>query len=235
MGKCRKGFTTIELMIAISILVLLMGIVLVGFGALGNRGKTTDTKVALEAAKSMLAELEAGGAMTRVKDLFLAGSQDYYQLGIMAPDFGVLTGEPDRDMETRYRVVFALPSPRCDGSTANVMRQLYSIPRNLKILESLPVNRTAKVPDPKLKKPVKPVTALLDGWGNPIIFVPAGGMKGCMDAKTGNITKPVVTSVGVIQYDASAPLPGGSRPFFVSAGPDGDFLTHQDNIYSFEN
>jgi prepilin-type N-terminal cleavage/methylation domain-containing protein len=236
-GKCRKGFTTIELMIAIAILVLLMGIVLVGFGVLGNHGKATDTKVALEAAKSMLAEFEAAGAMSRVKDLYLDGSNDYYKQGIMAPDYGVMTGEAARDAALWSQIVFVV-SPKCDGTTANVMRQLYSMPNNRKVLESLPGRRIAKVLNPKVKVAKNPndsATVLLDGWGNPIIFVPAGGMRGCMDAKTGNITQPVITSVGVIQYDVKAQLPGGARPFFVSAGPDGDFLTHQDNIYSFEN
>lgn len=237
MGKCRKGFTTIELMIAIAILVLLMGIVLVGFSTLGARGKATDTRVALEAAKSMLAEAEAAGALGRVKDLYLAGNQDYWKKGISAP-IGLMSGEASTDAGLWSDIVFAVPDKKCDGSTAYVMRQLLSFPGNRKVLESLPDRRIAKILAPNVKTPSKPndsVTALVDGWGNPIIFVPAGGLRDCAGVGTGNTANLVVTSVGVVEHKTSDPLPSGARPFFVSAGPDGNFVTHEDNLYSFEN
>lgn len=47
-----------------------------------------------------------------------------------------------------------------------------------------------------------------DGWGHPIAYLPAG-----------------TTGIG------TAP---GNRPFFVSPGPDGRFLTQEDNVYSYE-
>ncbi|HEX2970909.1 MAG TPA: type II secretion system protein [Tepidisphaeraceae bacterium] len=228
-GKCRKGFTTIELIVAITILVLLMGMVMVGFGVVGNRGKATDTQVALEAAKSMLAELDASRNLVRVKDLFLDSSKDYYQLGINAPE-GRLTGDPESDDEIRRRTVWTAPG-NSKGSTANVMKQLYSMPNNRKMLEALPARRAAQIP---LRRQPREMI-LLDGWNNPIIFVPAGGLRGCMDAKTDSIGDPVITSAGVIQNDTAVPLPGGAHGFFVSAGPDGLFTTHQDNVYSFEN
>ncbi len=85
---------------------------------------------------------------------------------------------------------------------------------------------------------------LLDGWGNPIIFVPATGLHvkllngkssyGANDPTqnyiwispeghvTGNGTaNPVVDKIG--------------KPFWASAGPDGDFTKGDDNIYSFQN
>jgi hypothetical protein len=56
----------------------------------------------------------------------------------------------------------------------------------------------------------------LDDWGNPIIFVPSGGLR--MTTATGRPF--VVTS------------PRGG-PFWASAGPDGDLSTPDDNVYSF--
>ena len=35
-------------------------------------------------------------------------------------------------------------------------------------------------------------------------------------------------------FDPRVGMAGGDRPFFVSAGPDGDFLTRGDNLYSYE-
>jgi len=42
-----------------------------------------------------------------------------------------------------------------------------------------------------------------------------------------------VTSMGVI--NPADQLPPGSTGFFASAGPDGDFSTGDDNVYSFGN
>jgi prepilin-type N-terminal cleavage/methylation domain-containing protein len=74
----------------------------------------------------------------------------------------------------------------------------------------------------------------LDAWGNPILFVPWGlgsakpiGQLGTMVAGGNSIT---MTSAGpYYSTDHSS-----HRPFFASAGPDGDFSKGDDNIYSFE-
>jgi hypothetical protein len=56
------------------------------------------------------------------------------------------------------------------------------------------------------KSPGQPI--LEDPWGTPIVFMPR--------------QSPVI---------GMAP---GDRPFFFSAGPDRNFLTKQDNLYSYE-
>ncbi len=81
------------------------------------------------------------------------------------------------------------------------------------------------------------VPVLLDGWGNPIIFVP-GGILG--NGAAINADGTVIPGSGSMHSSAvSAPAgyqvrsPDG-RPFFASAGPDGDFSKADDNLYSFE-
>jgi prepilin-type N-terminal cleavage/methylation domain-containing protein len=96
------------------------------------------------------------------------------------------------------------------------------------------------------------VPVLLDAWDNPIIFVPGTGLRVRMlngESKYGdrqssgawnNIPTNVKTFIaispgGAVDYSGAVPVvtkPG--RPFFVSAGPDGDFAKGDDNIYSFE-
>jgi len=80
---------------------------------------------------------------------------------------------------------------------------------------------------------------LLDGWGNPIIFVPASGLRvNLQDPANSSQTMPwiVVSPEGRVlnngQATAAVSQPG--RPFFASAGPDGDFSKGDDNVYSFE-
>jgi prepilin-type N-terminal cleavage/methylation domain-containing protein len=99
---------------------------------------------------------------------------------------------------------------------------------------------------------------LLDGWGNPICFVPGSGMQVgalydngksyvagdrayvvsgtdrtyyvCLQNSNGN--QPPSASF----WQAATPIRDpGLRPFFASAGPDGDFDTEADNLYSFKN
>jgi prepilin-type N-terminal cleavage/methylation domain-containing protein len=110
------------------------------------------------------------------------------------------------------------------------------------------------IPDPPI---------LVDAWKNPIIFVPGGGLavaatynsskvykKGSLvisgstlyrALKDGTLAAPAnadwetlpagaFTSNGVAGI-VTAP---GNRPFFASAGPDGDFQAPDDNMYSFE-
>jgi type II secretory pathway pseudopilin PulG len=50
---------------------------------------------------------------------------------------------------------------------------------------------------------------VLDAWGGPVAFMPR-------------------------QHPAIG-MAGGDRPFFFSPGPDGRFLTLQDNLYSYES
>lgn len=64
----------------------------------------------------------------------------------------------------------------------------------------------------------------LDAWGNPIIFVPGSGLMVRMSAR--------VTATN--KYGATLIQSPDHKPFWASAGPDGDFSNGDDNIYSFE-
>ena len=50
--------------------------------------------------------------------------------------------------------------------------------------------------------------SFFDAWGNPVVFMP--------------------------RQHPSIGMAGGDRFFFVSPGPDGKFLTREDNLYSYE-
>jgi hypothetical protein len=94
----------------------------------------------------------------------------------------------------------------------------------------------------------KDVPVLLDGWGNPILFVPSGGLTDAF-AESNIQTPPGPPSPAKLVV--SSEIVDLRRPFFASAGPDGifgrepgsdgsldtadDIMGGDDNIYSFEN
>jgi prepilin-type N-terminal cleavage/methylation domain-containing protein len=76
------------------------------------------------------------------------------------------------------------------------------------------------------------IPLLADAWGNPIIYVPY--RLGTGNALNADGTIPAaqgILKVGGITFTQQSP---DGRPFFASAGPDGDFSKGDDNIYSFE-
>src|SRR5205085_11015114 len=71
------------------------------------------------------------------------------------------------------------------------------------------------------------VPLILDAWNNPIIFVPGSGLR----VRLLNGKKSLDPADNTQTYVIQSP---DKRPFFASAGPDGDFAKGDDNIYSFE-
>jgi len=106
-----------------------------------------------------------------------------------------------------------------------VMAVLVSMAGNRAILDKLPAEKTWK-PDGSSGPPM-----LLDGWQNPIIFVPTGGMAW---VNSSGVIVRMVTGAGVFATNGET-VRQGFGGFFASAGPDGDFSTGDDNVYSFGN
>jgi hypothetical protein len=89
-----------------------------------------------------------------------------------------------------------------------------------------------------------PSAVLLDAWNNPILFVPASGLlvrqlgtKSSYDPADRSQTYVIVSPEGIAeapQLGRAGRLVRPGKPFFVSAGPDGDYATADDNLYSFE-
>lgn len=92
-------------------------------------------------------------------------------------------------------------------------------------------------------KAQNPAPLLVDGWNNPIIFVPATGLRvrllngqKTFDSADATQNYIVISPEGEVANNnsATAAVLRAGRPFFASAGPDGDFTSGDDNIYSFE-
>jgi type II secretory pathway pseudopilin PulG len=278
-----SGFTTLELMIVIAILVILVGLVVVGAHHIIGGGREKDTKVRLEALNGMLTEFEAVtgvGLKRQPADMFYDGS--------MGDDIDTPTryagpnpidiwrdGDPQTTATTPSNVPIREPlwapsfvsepdfragKPGRFGSTAvlntqRVMKMIVGIPAAQQMLDKLPANSQLTNPnkDGSLTMPaslthltyqnndnknaLKP-PLLVDAWNNPIIFVPASGLRGVKLKDHPPTELHVITSLGVFEESdipPEFPPKAGARPFWASPGPDGDFRTHDDNVYSFQN
>jgi prepilin-type N-terminal cleavage/methylation domain-containing protein len=138
-------------------------------------------------------------------------------------------------------------------NTQAVMFIFLKDPKNRALISALPPKRLLETPPTMTGgNPQTPYTidaALpLDGWGNPIIYVPRGGIHVMMNPT--NSAQPaeyIVRTSGTYLAIPTANVPAvgaNDRPFFASSGQDGYFSDPTDpskasdyaidNIYSFQ-
>lgn len=121
--------------------------------------------------------------------------------------------------------------------TRQVMYLLMRVPANRVTVQSVQSKRILEAAPGQGPIPLDQGPILLDGWGNPIIFVPRGGIHIYVpdSSNPSSSTLYLVRSTGVFRGTATdPPLTGNERPFWASAGEDGDFTLGDDNLYSFQ-
>jgi prepilin-type N-terminal cleavage/methylation domain-containing protein len=257
-ARPRHGFTLIELLTVIGIIVILVGLIAFGITKVINITKVKSTHVELQNLRSMLSEFETvSKGLTRQSYMYHGGTR-YPASGMPTPagmdiwrdgdpsDGAASPTNPEGDPlqspgdvklgsgETnRYNSDAVLNTQAVMGlmkSAPNVAKTLGQLPPS-QLMEKIPTGMTSNLTlDPTGSRSAVPPVPL-DAWGNPIIFVPSGGLGGVtMRNEAGTF---IVTSGGMMR--PGDPLKPAIRPFFASAGPDGDFTTGDDNEYSFQD
>lgn len=252
--RLRRGFTMLELLVVIGIILVLVAMGVIGMQGIAESGNRNQTRTALSNAASMLAEYEAKASFGRQPPIMWKGNRSAPTLHEVATD-GPIDIWRDYDPDTAgfqglQTATDVAPYPptttvaeqrqRTDSAavrnTLVVFAQVAGVPAAKAMLRQIPPEQVLKTqddPGTPIDEGTTPV--LLDGWSNPIIFVPSSGLRGVfLDDAT---LEYVITSAKAYPV---ADLPDGttapsSRPFFASAGPDGDFSKGDDNLYSFGN
>jgi prepilin-type N-terminal cleavage/methylation domain-containing protein len=210
----RGGFTLIEMLVVIGIILLLMSIGVLGYRSIERSNTERATKTALVNGEGFLKEMNAIGALAMIEGPSDASPAPVYVSGAsLASPGDVSPGKAGRNTailnNQKMIKVFRL-NPKNKTALAN-------LPSNL----VLPVITTSP---PGGYDPQIPV--LIDAWGNPLIYVPSGGLTNVNFAESGSTGQKIYSS-----GQANSPQ---NRGFWASAGPDGSFDTGGDNLYSFQ-
>lgn len=261
----RKGFTLLELLTVIGVMLVLMSMAVIGYRVVGNNANTRATHANLENLQSMLAEFETQQTFTSVYGFYNIPSAQPAQTPF-SPTNAVISSFTTGPIGVAAPPIRGASFPIADvtvgatdrfgpvvNATMDAMAILVRVPTNKQVIAQVPsksllkdVNGQAYTVPPTPPPPgVTPSNAvprycMVDGWNNPIILVPAGGLV-LNVPDPASTTSPqgtkqmLVRSTGTTPFTGTAPpVSVNDRPFWASAGPDGDFSTGEDNIYSFQ-
>lgn len=241
----RSGFTLIEMLVVIGIIVVLVAMGFLGFKSLVNSQNRNQTKARLHDMQAFLVEYENATALRRQpRWMWIPGTPPTKQLNnfniwrdadplngppttvqdqpLYAPLGHLDFGDPDRTMSPAVL------------NTAEVLRETAQMPGAKRLLSTLKADALEDIPEPGTVTAANPKgvvihSIILDAWDHPIIFVPAAGLAfvtlgDVNDAKNPYvITSTKTYSQALITNTPNDPVPPNARPFFASAGPDGLF------------
>lgn len=255
--KRNRAFSLVELIVVMGILMILIGLVMVGMRALDTSAKEKATKSALETAKSMLTEHEIINQMQSLPYDILQSPTLVTDQGVDRKGGAVCLTRAVIGSLLRYpnnqKVIAKIPTEVlwkftvtgsypawAAGNTYLLGDRVQDGGINFIAVQGhFSYGPPSSVGDPPSNEPPSAywvadrpdVPVLLDGWGNPIIYVPAGGLN---KVNIGDTVDNLVKSNEIVPT-GNTPKLGAGRPFWASAGPDGNFKSGDDNVYSFED
>lgn len=268
-GRRAGGFTLVEILVVIAILALLGAIAFIGYTAVTRQALTNKTRMQLSNAASIFAEYDTKTKLKRQPphawtDVTMPPAyftpvtpfnfwKDFDPTPPTTPD----PNDEHEGLPAPGNVEVGATARQDSAAVRNTQIVLYlaaQLPSNKTLIGNIDAGDIMKFTTDFPESDAFDETQhpiLLDAWGNPIIFVPASGLRGVyLGEPAGEF---VITSVKV--YSATelpdGIIPPNAHPFFASAGPDGTFSRlpgpdgavgsaddisgGDDNLYSFES
>ena len=229
-SRPRLAMTLVEMLTAIGVIAILISMLVLGINFVSARAKTDKTRTMLQNLRSMMSEFEAkGGTASMIDWPYL--TKDPWQVikPEVAPVGKVIEGSSLRHPAGNPAL----------GRTQAVIGALIAMPSNRKIVDNLPhdVFLMQSGGSQAYKPPL-----FLDGWGNPIMYAPRRATPVPNPTNPPKDPRPADDKLKwgiedlVINGETGFILqPADGKGLWISAGPDGDFSTGDDNVYSFEN
>ena len=206
----RRGFTLIEIMIVVAILVALLTILIVKTRPALVVSKKQQTRATMEALRAMIDELQQN---TQLNGFYPTSWPDHFDattITVIDPNPITWNGQP--------AVVH----------TRALMAKLLAVPGNKKIMARLPSENFRVFPAGGEPASYANIAVPVDGWGAPILYVPPNGIILKTDAGTRRVTS-------ARTQNTTDAVPMGIQGFWMSAGDDNNYQTGKDNVYSFDN
>jgi prepilin-type N-terminal cleavage/methylation domain-containing protein len=242
----RKAFTLIELIVVILILGVLAGLITYGLARISTNQREKSTRTTLANLESMLQELKSANQMKNLPVGEVLAPQGDMGADVASPSHDIRFSAM-RDTQEVMRRMLSVPANKSLLAKLPSDNLLTEKPSGINV-SYLDQKKTGKI-DPPLP---------LDGWGNPILYV--GGPDssigsgapswedryGLQDVRLKQYEgtplyakPPPITNPAQPYLQQNAPnaieILRTFRPFWASAGADGDFSKGDDNVYSFEN
>jgi type II secretory pathway pseudopilin PulG len=192
-----EGFTTLELLIVIGLILFLISLMFLGLKHVTTQARISDTKTQLATANILLKNYENATHFQRVPSILGNPDQNFwttdqvmlYQGSMVTNAAGNQVFQPDPQGPGRNNF-----SPDGEGLTdtaaaptslpVNVsimqrtllaMAMFMTVPENATLINNLPTGKTKTFQLTLVTPPVS-VPVLMDAWGNPILFVPQSGL-----------------------------------------------------------
>jgi hypothetical protein len=251
----------VEILVAIGIIAALVAMVFLGFRHVGASARGNRGKASMENLRGMLTEYEHTGApMDRLYDPYRNSSGVVLALPVPATPVSENGADRFGDATIRtQRVLHRLLSVPANKAAfdalpaeAHLMVAYQSgvtyfagddliAPRTgggIDLYTCTTATTTSAPPAAGWTLSGKHTPVVADGYGNPILFVPPPGLQGVNVGRNGNGSytnaNQQIVAPGAKPNPAPPPPEIGVRPFFASAGEDGDFAKGDDNLYSFQ-
>jgi type II secretory pathway pseudopilin PulG len=252
-GRHHRAFTIIELLVVIGIIILLATFLFAAYQHVVTQRKVSDTKTAMESLKALLGNYEeathyqrplpivytANGAATW--NTAIAGYSTTNLVQLWTDGF-TGSGEPAAS-NVSAGALSSSNYPTQLSDTICVMYALEQNSENATIIGNLPTNLkqtiqvsfTAPVQGTALQNP-QPVTLILDGWGNPILFAPADGLYGVMTSADATFNASTTYNQGnSVVYQASSPGASYIYTFVGAVSASGAPPASPPTAYTFPN